>query len=245
MKKIIIANWKMNPQTLRGAIKLAKASDKKNVVIAPPFVFTEEIGKMLKKAKLGAQDVFWKDSGAYTGEVSWRELKRLGVAYVIIGHSERRALGENDSVVNKKLRVVLTHGFKVILCVGEKWGVRKRGVAAAKHFVVSQLKKDLEGVVGSKLRVSGLMIAYEPVWAIGTGKNDVPESASEMAQFIKELLTTHYKLQTARVLYGGSVKVRNAKQFLGVRNIDGLLVGGASLKAEEFKKIINLVKPGK
>jgi len=235
MNKLIIANWKMNPTTLGGAIRIAKASDEKKVVVVPPFVFTEEIGRILRKAELGAQDVFWKDSGAYTGEVSWRELKRLGVKYVIIGHSERRALGEDDSIVNKKLKIVLAHGFKAILCVGEKWSVRKRGTRAAENFVKNQLKKGLSGIQNSKFKIRNLLVAYEPVWAIGTGRNDTPSDSSEMAGFIKKLLPV-------RVLYGGSVKARNAKSFLAVRNIDGVLVGGASLKMAEFKKIISLVK---
>ncbi|MGC9603472.1 MAG: triose-phosphate isomerase [Minisyncoccia bacterium] len=245
MRKLIVANWKMNPQSLSRAIELAKASDKKKVVIVPPFVFTEEVGKVLKKAELGAQDVSREDppagGGPYTGEVSWRELKRLGVKYVIIGHSERRALGENDSIINKKLKVTLAHGFKAILCVGEKWSARKRGAKAAESFVKRQINADLKGIKNRKLAVKNLIVAYEPVWAIGTGKNDTPKDAYEMAGLIKKQVTGN-KREGIQILYGGSVNSKNAKLFLAVRGIDGLLVGGTSLKTAEFKKIISLVK---
>ncbi|TSA44430.1 triose-phosphate isomerase [bacterium] len=244
MNKLIVANWKMNPAILKEAIKLAKASDKKGVVVAPSFVFTEEIGKTLRNAELGAQDISREDppagGGPYTGEVSWHQLKKLGVKYVIIGHSERRALGETDATINKKLKIALAHGLKAILCVGEKWSVRKRGIVAAKKFVAGQLRKDLKLVVTNyKLLTTNLFVAYEPVWAIGTGRNDLPEDASEMAEFIKRQ-TARSKRQV-KVLYGGSVNSKNVKSFLEARDIDGLLVGGASLKAGEFRKIIKLI----
>jgi triosephosphate isomerase len=230
MLKPIVANWKMNPASLKEAVKLAKASDKKGAVVVPPFVFIEEVGKVLKRAALGAQDVFWKDKGAYTGEISPEELKRLGVKYVIIGHSERRALGEKDSVVNKKAKTAVAHGFKVILCVGEKWNARKKGFAVAKRFVADQLRRSLKGAV------KNVIVAYEPVWAIGTGRNDSPEDASEMALFIKKSLGS----AGTKVLYGGSVNGKNAKSFLEAPGIDGLLVGGASLKEREFNRILRI-----
>ncbi|MEK7651324.1 MAG: triose-phosphate isomerase [Patescibacteria group bacterium] len=231
MKKIIIANWKLNPKTLAQAIKLAKASDKKGAVVAPPFVFIEEIGKILKKAALGAQDL----------KIPPEELKRLGVKYIIIGHSDRRALGETDAVINKKVKTALMHGFKAILCVGEKWSVRKKGIAAAKKFVASQLRKDLENSIRQPAdKNQNLIIAYEPIWAIGTGRNDTPADASEMAQFIKNIL-----IQNSKILYGGSVDAKNAKSFLEAEAINGLLVGGASLNSRDFNKIIRLIPSSK
>lgn len=242
MNKIIIANWKMNPNTLAKAIRLAKASDEKGVVIAPPFVFLETVGKIIRRASLAAQDVFYEESGAFTGGVSPKMLKGLGVEYVIIGHSERRNhFGETDETINKKVKAALSHGLKVILCVGEQWAVRKKGIQAAKNFVANQLRKDLQSVTKNyKLKAKSLIIAYEPVWAIGTGRNDKPENSSEMAEFIKRQVTRN-KRQDMRVLYGGSVNSRNAKLFLEMPNIDGLLVGGASLDPREFSKIIRLI----
>lgn len=222
----------MNPRTVGEAVRLASAYDKSGVVVAPPFVFLESVGLKLKKASLGAQDLFWEEAGPYTGEVSWDQLKRLKVRCAIVGHSERRRLGETDGAINKKIVVALKHGFKAILCVGERWAVRKKGVRSAKAFVASQLKKDLAGVRRSK----ELIVAYEPVWAIGTGKNDHPESASEMASFIKS------RVRGVRVLYGGSVNGRNARSFLKMPDIDGLLVGGASLRIGEFSDIIRAAR---
>jgi len=236
--KLLIANWKLNPETSWAAIRLAKAVDKKGVVICPPFIFLTEIKKVLKRAALGAQDVFWEEKGAYTGEVSAAALRDLGVKYVIIGHSERRRwLRETDEMINKKVRAALGAGLKAILCVGEPLSVRRQGLATAKKFVKNQLKKDLKSISMSHVadRLS-LIIAYEPVWAIGTGRADKPEETVEMAKFIKsQLPATGYRLP---VLYGGSVNSLNARNFLQYKDINGALVGGASLNAKEFGKII-------
>ncbi|MFH1193116.1 MAG: triose-phosphate isomerase [Candidatus Jorgensenbacteria bacterium] len=261
MSKLLVANYKMNPRTAAEAVRLARACDAKNVVIAPPFPFIAAVGGVLKNAVLGAQDVFWDGSGAYTGEVSSIQLKALGVRYVIVGHSERRALGETDAMVNKKVGAALAAGLKVILCVGEPLAVRKRGFAAAKNFVKKQLIKDLRETTNYKLQTvrlsrahrrgaTNLLIAYEPLWAIGTGRAAKPADASAMAKFIKKLLTTHpstpssgprgYSLPTVRVLYGGSVNAGNVGSFLVEPNIDGALVGGASLKPVEFKKMMRI-----
>ena len=237
MRKLLVANFKMNPATVSEAIRLARSYDKKGVVIAPSSVFLGAIGGVLKESALGAQDVSYELTGAHTGEISVVQLKSLGVKYVIIGHSERRALGETDAIINEKIKAALAGGLKVILCVGEKLGIRKKGIAAAKLFVAGQLRKDLKQATKDRRQVEDLVIAYEPIWAIGTGKNETPENASEMALFIKRQ-TTRDKRQGIRVLYGGSVNAKNAKSFLKAKNIDGLLVGGASLKAEEFNKII-------
>ncbi|MEK7212412.1 MAG: triose-phosphate isomerase [Patescibacteria group bacterium] len=239
--KLLIANWKMNPRSLTEALKLARASDKKGVVICPPFVFLEEVGKALKHAALGAQDVFAEDKGAFTGEVSPKMLKNLGVKYVIIGHSEKRKTGDTDALINKKVKAALRAGLKVILCVGEGKEVRRRGVSAAKNFVKRQLQKDLAGAISYKPKTKSLFVAYEPIWAISTEKGaraDTPESAAQMSRFIKNLLKAiSYKLK-ADVLYGGSVTSRNVSRFLRRPEFSGALVGGASLKAGEFRQII-------
>ncbi|MBI2013755.1 MAG: triose-phosphate isomerase [Candidatus Colwellbacteria bacterium] len=241
MKKLLVANWKTNPLTTKEAVKLAKAEDHKGVVIAPPHVFLESASKTLKKAKLASQDAFWGDLGAYTGEISWRQLKEFGVEYVILGHSERRnppvGGGETDELINKKLLSALEGGLNIILCVGEPKEIREKGIETAKNYVQNQLEKDLKGAENLKLKTENLIIAYEPIWAIGTGTPDTPESAAEMSIFIKSLLTTNYSLQT-KVLYGGSVNGRNSSGFLSHPEIDGALVGGASLNPEEFNKLI-------
>ncbi len=246
MKKLIVANWKENPASLKKAISLARQIEKgivktgkSEVVIAPPFPFLSAVGKVLKRAKLGAQNVFWEDGGAYTGEVSPSMLKNSGVEYVIIGHSERRKLGETDEMVNKKVKASLKAGLKVILCVGEpaERGLTRtsrgltRNKKSAKNFVKKQLENDLHDIAFS-LRKSALIVAYEPIWAIGSGKPDKPEDTVEMAKFIRSIAGLK-----AKVLYGGSVTSRNAKSFLQYKEVDGALVGGASLKAEELKKI--------
>ncbi len=238
MDKIIVANWKANPNTTKQAVALAKALDKRGVVVAPPYPFLEQVGRVLKKATLGAQDVFWADSGPYTGEVSLKQLKSLKVKYVILGHSERRKyLGETDELINKKVKAALKMGFKVILCVGE-W--KRKSLSSAKSFVKNQLRRDLRGTnkLGS-YPANKLIIAYEPVWAISTGRAgaDKPEDAVEMAKFIKQLLVVSHKL-SVKVLYGGSVNAKNAYSFLKHKEIEGALVGGASLKPKEFRKVI-------
>ncbi len=239
MQKLIVANWKMNPASLKEAVHLAKACDKTEVVIAPPFVFLEAVSRVLKKASLGAQDVFWNGDGPWTGEISLRQLKGLRAKYVIIGHSERRKLGETDEVIAKKVTAALKSGLTVMLCVGENWDVRKEGKKAAYDFVRRQIVKDL--AVLKKLKIGKfkkLIVAYEPVWAIGTGKNDDPADAALMAGFIKETLAADLAAIGSRVLYGGSVTGRNARGFLTLPEVDGVLVGGASLNPAEFKKIV-------
>lgn len=244
-KKLLVANWKANPDSPGRALVLAKKIEKATpkskvveVVIAPPFPFLLPVAKVLKKAKLGAQDVFWEDIGPYTSEISWHQLKHLKVAYVIVGHSERRRLlRETDDIVNKKVLAALKAGLKVILCVGEPKAIRKKGIGAAKNYVKSQLQKDLRGL---KPKTKKLVIAYEPIWAIGTGAPDKPEDTVKMAQFIKTSLNTKFKILNTRILYGGSVTGKNAAAFLKHGGIGGALVGGASLKPKEFGKIITI-----
>lgn len=238
MAKLLAANFKMNPRTAAEAVRLAKSYDKKDVVVALPFPFIATVGSVLKNAALGAQDIFWENEGAYTGEVSPIQLKSFGVRYVIIGHSERRALGETDVVVNKKVKAALSAGLRTILCVGEPLAVRRKGLAAAERFVQSQLATALAGTAGLKLTVQNLVIAYEPIWAIGTGRAAMSADAVAMAQFIKKFLKTKTHNLKPRVLYGGSVNAGNIGLFLSEPDIDGALVGGASLKIREFKKMI-------
>lgn len=240
-KKLIIANWKLNPMTVKEAVQLARAEDKAGVVIAPPFPFLKEVGAVLKRAQLGAQDAFWIAKGAYTGEVSASQLKRLQVSHIIVGHSERRALGETDAMVNRKVKAIFAEGLVVVLCIGEPWNIRKKGLSAAKRFVATQLRAGLVGITSRDLTAKNLIIAYEPVWAIGTGKADVPSESAEMARFIKKLLVISHK-SSVKVLYGGSVTAVNAALFLKERMIDGALVGGTSLSPKRFKEIIASAK---
>ncbi|MFH1161795.1 MAG: triose-phosphate isomerase [Candidatus Jorgensenbacteria bacterium] len=242
MSKLTIANWKMNPRMVREAVRLARASDARGVVIAPPFPFLPAVGRTVNSAALGAQDVFWESEGAYTGGVSPAMLKALGVRYVIVGHSERRAhLGETDDMVAKKVAAALRTGLTPVLCVGEPLTVRRKGLTAAKRFVAHQLRADLRGVRSLVVSRRLLVIAYEPVWAIGTGRSATPKDASAMAQFIKKLSVVSCQL-SVKVLYGGSVDARNVGAFLAEPAIDGALVGGASLKPREFKKMISIAE---
>lgn len=249
MTKILAFNWKMNPGKLKTAISLARASDFKGAVIMPPFIFIEEIAKVLKKAKLGAQDLSWENPpagrGAFTGEVSAKELKNLGVEYVIVGHSERRLkLNETDEMINKKVLTALGAGLKVILCVGEGLAIRKNGKKSVEKFIKSQLQKDLKGinkllVISHKSLSHNLVIAYEPVWAIGTGRSDTPKDVIEIINFIKKSLVISHK-SSVKILYGGSVSGKNIKNFVQYNDIDGYLIGGASLKLSEVNKIIQI-----
>ncbi len=242
MAKLIVANWKSNPDTFEGAIRLAKSSDFKNIVIAAPYPFLGTVGRTIKRATLAAQDVFWQ-GGPFTGEVSPAQLKNLKVKYVIVGHSERRRyLAETDEMINQKVKAALRAGLKVILCVGEDRAVHQRGSAAIKRFISNQIKKDLPKKLTS-YRTNELVLTYEPIWAISTEKGsqpDTPEQAAKIITYLKGLLATAYGLRATRVLYGGSVNGRNAAGFLAQPQIDGVLVGGASLKLGEIRKIKGL-----
>lgn len=233
----------MNPLSVPEAKKLAKASNARGVVICPPFVFLADIRKLSAEIRLGVQDVFWEEKGAFTGEISAQMLKKLGVEYVILGHSERRKwLRETDEMINKKVLAALGAGLAAILCVGEPLNIRKKGLAAAKRFVKNQLQKDLKNFSSFKFKASRLIIAYEPIWAIGTGRADSPEDTAEMAKFIKKFLYSTFRIPHSFVLYGGSVNSGNAKMFLEKKEIAGALIGGASLIKEEFRKIIKIAQ---
>lgn len=240
MKKIIIFNWKMN---LADFIRVDK-NNKIKIVVCPPFTHIEKVKNLLSsKIKLGAQNCFWENQGAYTGEISPTMLKNLGVEYVIIGHSERRKyLDETDEMINKKVLAALKARLKVILCIGEDLKIRRRGKKAIKNFIENQLQKDLKGISNLKSYILNLIIAYEPIWAIGTGNPCRPEDALEMIKFIKKFLSVKCQMSSVNVLYGGSVDSKNIKNFVKYPEIDGALVGGASLKIKEVKKIIKIMK---
>lgn len=256
MSKLIAANWKENPKTEAQALKLFKAATRAKrfkavttrveVAVCPPFIYLEALARAFKRMApharralaLGAQDVFWAEQGAFTSEVGPAMLRSLGVKYVILGHSERRKFEkETDATINKKIALAVLDKLKIILCVGEPLAIRKKGIAAAKKFITRQLLKDLKNI---RLKSGDVAIAYEPIWAIGTGKSDSPEDARVMGLFIKSLLQQRKKI-TPRVLYGGSVNSKNAGDYVQLRGIDGALVGGASLKVDEFTKIINII----
>ena len=252
MGKFIAGNWKEHPKSEKDALFLFAAAARNakgrgvEVAVMPPFIYLEEAARRYRKLSVsvrrkfsfGAQDVFWAEQGAFTGEVGPKMLRSFGAKYVIIGHSERRKFEqETDAAINKKIALALRDGMHVILCVGEGLAVRRRGAAAAKMFVRGQLARDLQGVAPKDMK--RVTIAYEPIWAIGTGRNDRPEDARAMAAFIKNWLKTHKHAIRPKFLYGGSVNGANAADYVQLKEIDGALVGGASLKADEFKKIID------
>jgi triosephosphate isomerase len=242
---LIIGNWKMNPVSLADAIALGAAvarSQKKlpepYVAVAPPFPYLSEVGKKLGKSTvaLAAQDVFTQPLGPFTGEVSVSQLKDLGVQYVIIGHSERRALGETDELVREKVQAVLRHQLTPVVCVGERERDEQGNFFT---FVERQLRSLSEAI--PPLAIKKVVIAYEPIWAIGTGNTATADDVKEMQLFIEAVLTKLYDRPTAkkvRLLYGGSVKPDNAAQLHKVGDMHGFLVGGASLKADDFAAII-------
>jgi triosephosphate isomerase (TIM) len=243
MNKTIIGNWKMNPSSTQEAEALAKATDIEGYVMCPPFVYLEDVSKAISKATLGAQDVFFEGpTGARTGEISAEQLKNLGVRHVIVGHSERRALGETDDVVAKKVKVAIENGLIPILCVGENKADREAG--REKAVIKNQLEIDLFFVrqMTAPSVSEKLIVAYEPLWAISKGDASHPPADSklviEMVNFIRsELEAISHKLK-ARIIYGGSVNGKNAKDFLRHKEIEGALPGGASLKPDEIKTIV-------
>jgi len=226
MKKLIIANWKLNPTTVKDAKKLASSiqkSRKNTVVLCPPTIYVTSV----QYPNIGAQDCFWEEKGPFTGQTSPVQLKSLKIKYCIVGHSEKRQYGETDGQINFKLRTLEQHGIAPILCVGYGTTAEEDDLAVV-DVLKNQLDQDLQGLDTSKVAV-----AYEPVWAIGTGKTPTPEHAEHISLYIK----SRYKV--AKVLYGGSVTVFNAKEFLHQPNIDGLLIGGDSLMPKHFNQIIN------
>lgn len=246
-RKVIAGNWKMN-NDLQQSIslieelknKLEKKSINCDVIICPPFTSLSEAKKFVEGSviKLGAQNMFYEDSGAYTGEISAQMLKSVGCEYVIIGHSERRTIfGEKDEMINKKIRKALSQRLKPIFCVGETLEEREKDIT--EKVIKKQIEKGLMDVTPDE--ILDVIIAYEPVWAIGTGRTATPQQAQEVHQFIRKLLTNMYSKDFANMIiiqYGGSVKPENAKELLSQKDIDGALVGGACLKADSFIGII-------
>jgi triosephosphate isomerase len=242
----ITGNWKMN-KTVREALDLVRqlkvaisGTEGVEVAIAPPFTALYTVHKELEGSsiRLAAQNLFWEEKGAYTGEVSPLMLKEVGCQYVIIGHSERRQFfGEMDETVNRKIRAALIQGLNPIFCIGETLKEREGG----KTFSV--IERQVEGGLKdlSEKQMKTLVIAYEPVWAIGTGKTATPQQAEEIHQFIREKMGKLYSRESAgriRIQYGGSVTPENIQGLMSQEDIDGALVGGASLKSETFLKIV-------
>ncbi len=247
-KKILAGNWKMNksPKDVKEFMQTfpALVKDTENeVVLCVPYIDLGIAIELTKNTniKIGAQNAHYEEKGAYTGEISVPMLKELGIEYVIIGHSERRQYyNETDGSVNRKLKAVLASDLKPILCVGETLEQREEGIT--KEFVTTQVKLALDGLSIDDVRK--VVIAYEPIWAIGTGKTASKEDANEVCSWIREEVRELYGDVANEIIiqYGGSVKSSNAKELFGMSDIDGGLVGGASLDPEEFAKIVNYDK---
>ncbi|EYE89076.1 triosephosphate isomerase [Fervidicella metallireducens AeB] len=247
MRKAIIAgNWKMH-NTPKESVKLImelkdKVKDANcEVVVCPTFTSLAQVLTLVENTniKVGAQNMHYEESGAYTGEISPVMLKELGVKYVILGHSERRQyFHEGDDLINKKIKSALTHELIPILCVGETLEERESGVTFEK--IKTQLEEDLHGIEAGK--IADIVIAYEPIWAIGTGKTATASDANEVIKYIREQIKKIAGEEIGdkiRILYGGSVKASTIKEQMAQSDIDGALVGGASLKADEFSAIVN------
>jgi triosephosphate isomerase len=246
-KKVIAGNWKMNYNLQQSVIfiqqlkeELIKKERNAEVIICPNFIVLSEAKKIIKNSpiKLGAQNIYYEESGAFTGETSADMIKSVGCEYVILGHSERRTIfNETDEIINKKIKQALKHGLFPIFCIGETLEEREKDIT--NHIIRNQLELGLKDI--SAEEITKIIIAYEPVWAIGTGRNATPEQAQEVHAFIRNFLAVEYGLELAdRVIiqYGGSVKPENAKDLLSQPDIDGALVGGACLKVDSFIRII-------
>jgi triosephosphate isomerase (TIM) len=245
-RKLIAGNWKMNKVSsdaaalAREIVSAVGPDPAVDVVICPPFTALESVAAVVdgSPVKMGAQNMHFEASGAFTGEVSAPMIRALFATHVILGHSERRTLfGETDELVNRKVLAALKNQLRPILCVGESLAEREAG--STLKVVQAQTERSLEGV--SKEQASGLIVAYEPVWAIGTGKVATSGQAQEVHAFIRELLTKLFGepvAQRVRILYGGSMKPANAPELLAQRDIDGGLIGGASLEARGFLELV-------
>jgi len=244
-RPLVAGNWKMH-RTAPEAVELIQqlrdgfTAGRSEVMVAPPFTALEAASRALAGSgiALGAQNVHWEAQGAFTGEIAAAMLKAVGCAYVIVGHSERRQLfGETDSWVSKKAHAVLHAGMRPVVCIGETLVERDGGRTL--EVCATQLHGSLAGVAVEEM--AHVVMAYEPVWAIGTGRNATPAQAQEVHAHLRELLVRLFGRpvgESVRILYGGSVKADNAAELLGQADVDGALVGGASLKAQEFLTII-------
>ena len=245
-RKVIAGNWKMNMlpneamQFIDTLAPLVKNTENE-VILCVPYtdLFYSLLTAQGTNIKIGAQNMHFEESGAYTGEVSGKMLKSIGVEYVIIGHSERRQyFNETDETVNKKIKAAFANGLKPIVCVGETLEQREAGQTV--EIITSQIEKALDGL--TEEQVENIIIAYEPIWAIGTGKTATAEEANETIKSIRDKICQMYGQMVSNgviIQYGGSVKSTNAKEIFEMSDIDGGLVGGASLKPEEFSKIVN------
>jgi triosephosphate isomerase (TIM) len=245
-KNLMVGNWKMNASHLEAIQMVQKLSyrldpkdfDRVEVVVCPPFTALRSVQTVIEADHLliglGAQHTHWEEAGAFTGEVSPPMLARLAVSHVICGHSERRQyFGETDETVNRRAKAILRHGLTPIVCVGET--LDERESERTEEVVVSQLDGGLAGVKGAELEK--VVIAYEPVWAIGTGRNATPDDAGAVCELIRTRLGDRAELEAIRILYGGSVNAGNIKALMAKRHIDGALVGGASLDPDGFASI--------
>jgi len=247
-KPFVAGNWKMNTDG-QSSVALAEgiasgsadvADRKVTVAVCPPFVYLQSVARAVGASNIaiGAQDIYFEPNGAFTGEINASMIKDIGCAYAICGHSERRhVIGETDELINKKVAAAIAGGLLPILCVGELLSEREAGQTG--NVVTRQLKGGLAGLGVEKL--SAVTIAYEPVWAIGTGVTASPDQAQEVHASIRKLLAEMYSDEVAqeiRIQYGGSAKPSNAAELMGQPDIDGLLVGGASLKVDDFLAII-------
>ena len=249
-RPLIAGNWKMFKtgfeavETATQLAKLVKSNDDVDVMIAPPFTALAQVFDAIRKSRvsLGAQNLFCEAEGAYTGEISPAMLASAGCEYVIIGHSERRQyFDETDETVNKKIRAAVDHDLKPIMCIGESEKERESNETFS--ILDKQMKRGLEGFSSNDL--NALVIAYEPVWAIGTGKTATADQAQEVHQFLRSILEKIYGnilAKSIRILYGGSVKPNNISELMSMADIDGALVGGASLDPETFGKIVHFRK---
>jgi triosephosphate isomerase (TIM) len=244
-KPLIAGNWKLN-KTVPEALELAGSlkqdladGDRVDLLVCPPYVALYPVAELLRGTAiaLGGQDLFWEDSGAFTGAISGPMLKAAGCSHVIVGHSERREIfGDSDEVVNRKLKAALAAGLTPILCVGET--LEKREQKVTKEFLRKQLGADIKGL--ERELISRILVAYEPIWAIGTGMTATPSQAGETQHFIRDLFREHYDdgiAENLRILYGGSVKPDNARTLISEEDVDGFLIGGASLQADSFVRI--------
>ncbi len=251
-RALIAGNWKMNT-TLDEAAELAasvagltKDAEGVDIVLAPPSISLDRVAGIIKdtNVSLSAQNLYFEESGAFTGELSAKMLASVGCEYVIIGHSERRELfGETDEGVNRKIMAALKEGLKPIVCVGETLEEREAGRALER--VSSQVRVALSGLTNEEM--ADVAVAYEPIWAIGTGRTASPEDAEEVHACIRGILLELYGEELSagvRIIYGGSVKPDNVDTLMSMKNINGALVGGASLKAEGFARIVNFEEAG-
>ncbi|MBQ9485224.1 MAG: triose-phosphate isomerase [Clostridia bacterium] len=243
-RPIIAGNWKMNKtaaetEALIAELKPLVAKSKPEVVICVPYtdLWAAKNAIVGTKIRLGAENVAWADSGAFTGEISAAMLKEIGVEYVIIGHSERRTyFGETDETVNMRLKQAIANGLKPIVCVGETLNEREKN--KTKRVLKKQVLEGFKDVQD----FSDIVIAYEPVWAIGTGKTATADDANKTIGYIRSLIKNTWGAEVSkdiRIQYGGSMKPSNAKELMAMRNIDGGLIGGAALKAQDFAAIVN------